>query len=174
MMSARIVHAKSGMAALAAGLLVSGCYYAYPDYPGAGYPTVSAVYAQREFALPANAASGASAVPGTGIVYSTEQVPYSAVYPYAAYPYAGYYGYPYYPYPYPAYYGYGYPAISVGFGYWGGGCCWGHGHGWHGGGWHHGGGGWHGGGTWQGGHGGYGGYGGGWHGGGGHGGGRGH
>ncbi|SAK66469.1 hypothetical protein AWB77_02569 [Caballeronia fortuita] len=152
-------------AALAAGLLLSGCYYpygypAYPAYPPA--PVVGAAYTQREFALPASGTAAATASSATlppqyeyavGSPYSDYYQTYP--YPYPYYPPA-YYGYPYYGYGY----GYGYPAVSFSFGYWGGsGCCWGHG--WHGGGWHGGGGGWHGGGGgWHGG-------GSGWHGGGG-------
>ncbi|SAK95124.1 hypothetical protein [Caballeronia ptereochthonis] len=163
--------------ALAAGLLLGGCYYpyGYPAYPS--YPVVGTTYTQQEFTLPAQAASGTAAAAPAATLPPEYQY---AVGPYADYYQTYPYPYPYYP-PYAAYpayygYGYGYPAISFGFGYWGGGgCCWGHGwhgggwhgNGWHGGGWHGGGGGWHGGGggwhgggsSWQGG--------GGWHGGGG-------
>ncbi|SAK49180.1 hypothetical protein AWB79_01386 [Caballeronia hypogeia] len=160
MISARIIPGLRTAAAVLSGALVLGaCYYpyGYPAYPP--YPTVPATYAQREFSVPA---SGTAAVPTSSATLPPQYEyavgsPYSSYYPTYPYPYPypypAYYGYPYYGYPY---YGYGYPAVSFGFGYWGGsGCCWGHG--WHGNGYH--GGGWHGGGTWQGG--------GGWHGGGG-------
>ena len=151
MISAFIPGPKTAAAALAAGLLLSGCYYpyGYPAYPP--YPVTSATYAQREFVVPASGAAVATS-PATlppqyeyavGSPYSDYYQTYPYPYPYPYYPYAGY----------PAYYGYGYgygyPAVSIGFGYWGGGgCCWGHG-------WHGGGGGWHGGGSsWHGGGGG--------------------
>jgi hypothetical protein len=175
---------RTALVAIAGGLLLSGCYYGYPPYPGGYYsPTVPVAYTQREFSLPPGTAGapGASApATASGVTYSTAPVQYQYA---TAAPTADYYGdyyatpsYAYYPpypayaaYPYPAYYGY--PSVAIGFGYWGGGgCCWGlgygyHGYGYHGyNGWHGGGyggyGGWHGGGTgWQGG--------GGWHGGGG-------
>lgn len=170
---------RTAATALAAGMVLSGCYYygypPYPPYPAS--PVVGTTYTQQEFTVPAQAASGTA---GAGVPAATLPAGYEyAVGPsadyYQTYPYA--YPYPYYPYypyyppyaGYPGYYGYGYPPVSFSFGYWsGGGCCWGHGWhgngwhggGWHGNGWHGGGGGWHGGGsTWQGG--------GGWHGGGG-------
>ncbi|SAL18584.1 hypothetical protein AWB70_00849 [Caballeronia cordobensis] len=167
MISARIISGPATAAvALAAGLLVSGCYYyGYPAYPS--YPVVDATYVQREFSLPGQAASGAAAATLPPQYEYAVGAPYADYYQTYPYPYP----YPYYP-PYAAYpayygYGYGYPAVSFSFGYWGGsGCCWGrgwHGGGWNGHGWHGGGGGWHGGGgnNWHGGGGG------GWHGGGG-------
>ncbi|SAL19169.1 hypothetical protein AWB71_00901 [Caballeronia peredens] len=148
---------RTAIAMIAAGMLLSGCYYpyGYPPYSAyPSYPVVGAAYTQQEFSLPAQAASGTMATtPGATLPpeYQYAVGSYGDYYPAYPYPYPP----PYYP-PYgayPAYYGYGYPAVSIGFGYWGGGgCCWGHG--WHGNGWHGGGGGWHGGG-------------GGWHGGGG-------
>ncbi|BCQ22817.1 hypothetical protein NK8_09350 [Caballeronia sp. NK8] len=171
MISARsIIGPGKAAVALAAGLIVSGCYYpyGYPAYPP--YPVVNTAYTQREFVVPAQGASGTAAT-FTGSATLPPQYEYAVGSPYSDYYQTVPYSYPYYP-PYAAYpayygygYGYGYPAVSLSFGYWGGGgCCWGggwHGHGWHGGGWHGGGGGWHGGGSsWQGG-------GGGWHGGGG-------
>lgn len=160
----RIPGPATAAIALAAGLLLSGCYYpyGYPAYPP--YPVVDTTYTQREFTVPASGGAPVATSPATlppqyeyavgspyTNYYQTYPYPYA---PYGAYP--AYYGYPYYR------YGYGYPAVSFSFGYWGGsGCCWGHGWHGHGGNWH-GGGGWHGGGSsWQGG-------GGGWHGGGGH------
>jgi len=47
-----IIPSKAAVTAIAAGVLVSGCYYPpYPDYPGAYYSTVPTAYAQREFAV---------------------------------------------------------------------------------------------------------------------------
>jgi hypothetical protein len=162
MISARSIPGPvTAAAALAVGLLLSGWYYpyGYPAYPS--YPVTSAIYTQREFTVPASGAAVASS-PAT----LPPQYEYAVGSPYSDYYQTYPYPYPYYP-PYAAYpayyrYGYGYPAVSFGFGYWGGGgCCWGHGG--HGGGWHgHGGHGGHGGGGWHGG-------GGSWHGGGGHG-----
>jgi hypothetical protein len=148
---------KLTLTALGGVALLSGCYYvgypAYPAYPS--YPVVGAAYTQREFTVGTQEASSAvvSSYTTTPVAaqYPVAQPPVTyATYPayYPAYPYPAYPAYPYAA--YPGYYGYGYPSISVGFGYWGGGgCCWG-GHGWHGGGggWHGGGGGnWHGGGS---------------------------
>lgn len=171
MISARRIPGPATTAiALAAGLLLSGCYYGYPAYPAyPSYPAVGTTYTQREFTVPASGAAAVSTSPATLPPQYEYAVgtPYSDYYQTYPYPYPYYPYYPYYP-PYAAYpyYGYGYPAVAFSFGYWGGsGCCWHgngwHGNGWHGGGWHGGGGGWHGGGsTWQG-------SGGGWHGGGG-------
>ncbi|WP_044041252.1 hypothetical protein [Caballeronia insecticola] len=162
MISARSsIGPRTAISMIAAGMFLSGCYYpygypAYPAYPS--YPVVGAAYTQQEFSLPAQGASGTVATTPSATLppeYQYAVGSYGEYYPTYPYPYPPAYYPPYAA--YPAYYGYGYPAVSIGFGYWGGGgCCWGHG--WHGGGggWHGGGGGWHGGGG-----------GGGWHGGGG-------
>ncbi|MDR5750104.1 MULTISPECIES: hypothetical protein [unclassified Caballeronia] len=147
---------KLSLTALASAVALSGCYYvgpygysAYPPYPA--YPVVGAAYTQREVPVGTQSTTEPSGDPATAAT-TTQYVVAQPPVAYSTYP--AYY--PTYPYPvYPAYYGYGYPAISVGFGYWGGGgCCWGGHGGWHGGGggWHGGGGGWHGGGSgWHGG-----------------------
>jgi hypothetical protein len=142
------------LAAVAAGIALSGCYYyvppstqlscvpagqSAPQYPaGSQYPTAPQSSTAPQYSAPppaysdqtqAQAAGGCPA----GTVASYVQTPgYSA--PYYGYPY---YGYPYYGYPYYGYggygygygwpgYGYGYAPVSVGVGFgWGWG--WGHG-----------------------------------------------
>lgn len=65
------------MSALAGGLLLSGCYYGYPPYPGGYYaPVVPAAYTQREFTMPPGAASTASAA---GVPTASALVPASSI-----------------------------------------------------------------------------------------------
>jgi hypothetical protein len=132
----------SGAAAL---LALSGCYYVGPGYYPYGYygsyPPVPTDATQHSVAVPPNgappdyppdnhSAQQAQAAPPPQAAYAAPPPPpgYAAPGYYPAYP-AYYPAYPaYYP-AYPAYYGWpgwGGPAVSLHFGYWGGG-----GHGWH-------------------------------------------
>jgi hypothetical protein len=118
------------IAAASALLTLSGCYY-YSPYGYGPYYTgpVPMVATQQETAVMQTAPNPApAAVPDAqypGPLYSTAPVAI-AVPAWSAYPAYG--AYPAY-YPYPAYGwgGWGAPAVSFGFGYWGGG----------GGHWHH-------------------------------------
>ncbi|KMY85273.1 hypothetical protein BUMB_00045 [Candidatus Paraburkholderia calva] len=112
---------RAVMASLASGLLLSGCYYGYPPYPGGYYsPVVPAAYTQREFTLPQGASGTAAAVaPASGVAYSSTAVQsqYAVASPTADY-YAVTIRCPHRH--YPAYYGYPYAPVSgaFGFGYW--------------------------------------------------------
>jgi hypothetical protein len=110
-------------AAASALLALSGCYYYYPYGTGPYYTgPVPVATTQQQTAAAQNAPNPApAAVPDAqypGPLYSTAPVAiavpaWPAYPPYGAYP-------AYYPYPaYPAY-GWGAPAVSFGFGYWGG------------------------------------------------------
>lgn len=114
--ASRSLGPRTAAAALAAGMLLGGCYYygypAYPTYPGS--PVVGAAYTQQEFTVPAQAASGTAAAgaPAAALPAGYEYAVGPSADYYQTYPYP--YPYSYYP-PYagyPAYYGYGYPPVS--------------------------------------------------------------
>jgi hypothetical protein len=125
------VPAAGRLASGIAVLFLAGCYYPYGYYPygyypaGGYYATVPDSATQQAIPVTpsdANAPPSQSAQP---MVQGTDPMLVAAAPP--VYPAPGYYppypAYPYYP-PYPAYAPYpyyGWPAVSIGFGYWGGG-----------------------------------------------------
>lgn len=124
--STRVARKLAFACAFGALLSLSGCYYYPYGYGYGGYPsyygTVPASSTQQETAVgqPGTAPNPApNAVPDAqypGPLYPSPPVAV-AVPPYSAWP-----AYPAY-YPYPAW-GWGAPAVSFGFGYWGGGGRW--------------------------------------------------